>query len=98
MSQQGRSAPGTRAAGTSSRAPKRRRRKLKTIDEAMLVGIAGGALYLILLYVVGTSRATAGYAGGGLALVLVGAYLRPWVDRVVARCGVRIVRTKGRRQ
>ncbi|MGH3380738.1 MAG: hypothetical protein ACRDP6_38990 [Actinoallomurus sp.] len=68
-----------------------RRRKSKTIDELMVVGITAGVLYLVLLYFAGTSGTTAGYGAVGLGGVLVGVYLRPWADRVARRFGVRIV-------
>jgi hypothetical protein len=75
-----------------------RRRKHKTIDELMVVGIIAGLLYLILLHVVGTSGTTATFAGVALGGVLVGLCLRPWADRVARRFGLRIVRARGRRR
>jgi hypothetical protein len=92
MSQQRKSAPDTRTPEPRWRLHLSRRRKVKAFDELMFVGIAAGALYLVLLHFAGTSGTTAGYAAVGVGGVLVGAYLRPWGDRVARRCGVRIVR------
>ena len=92
MSQQQQPAPGARTSEPRWQLHLSRRRKLKLRHELMLVGIAAGVMHLVLLHVAGTSGTAAGYAAVGFGGVLVGAYLRPWGDRLARRCGVRVVR------
>jgi xanthosine utilization system XapX-like protein len=67
-----------------------RRRKHKTIDEILSVGVIAGTLYLVLDHVAGTGATVAGYAGIGVGGVLVGLSLRPWADRLLRRFGIRV--------
>lgn len=68
-----------------------RRRKHKTIDELIAVGIIAEGMYLVLRYAAGTSGTTAAFAGVALGSLLVGLCLRPWADRLARRFGIRIV-------
>ncbi|GLY81805.1 hypothetical protein [Actinoallomurus iriomotensis] len=69
----------------------RRTRKLKVVDELLSVAVVAAVTYLVLRYAAGTSGAAAGYGAAFLGGVLIGAYLRPWADRLARRFGVRIV-------
>jgi hypothetical protein len=69
----------------------RRSRNLKAVDELLSVATVAAVAYLLLRYAAGTSGAAAGYGAAFLGGVLVGAYLRPWADRLARRFGVRIV-------